>query len=130
MRACLLLATLTLLAACDTSAPPGTLPAVYRVEMVGETFRISAETEAQAAAADAALASGRVGVILGTLVRGDGGVNTGYSWHLDPATIEYPDASIELCDARPSFVEEDLDYWVDTVGRFCPWSARVVGRED
>ena len=38
--------------------------------------------------------------------------------------------TMELCDGLPSHVEEDIDYWVDTVGRFCPWSAKIVKIED
>lgn len=80
---------------------------------------------ATASALDARRWSGTVGVVAGRIVRGDGGFNTPWSWHLDPLSIEVPDASIELCDGRPSMVQSDLDYWVDTVHTFCPWSARV-----
>ena len=33
--------------------------------------------------------------------------------------------SMEVCDGLPSDVEKDLDYWVDTVKRFCPWNSFV-----
>jgi len=36
------------------------------------------------------------------------------------------EVSIELCDGTPSFVEENLDYWLDTVHTYCPWSSKVV----
>ncbi len=39
-------------------------------------------------------------------------------------------SKIELCDGTPSQVEANLDYWVDTVQRFCPWSAKIVRIED
>ena len=39
-----------------------------------------------------------------------------------------PDFAVEVCDGRPSMVEADLSYWLDTVGRFCPWGATVVER--
>ena len=29
-------------------------------------------------------------------------------------------------DGNPELVEADLDYWINTVGRFCPWSSIVV----
>jgi hypothetical protein len=32
----------------------------------------------------------------------------------------------EVCDARPSYVEENVGEFVDNVGRYCPWSARLV----
>lgn len=104
---------------------------VYEVEVAGEeTFRIALTTDEQIATADSVMQSDRVGAILGDLRRGDGGFNTGYSWHLDPESVEFPDMAIELCDGLPSFVESDLDYWVDTVRTYCPWSARVLRRVD
>ena len=60
------------------------------------------------------------------LYAGDGGFNSPWSWHLDPATIEVPDLAIEVCDGRPSMVEADLPYWLSSVKAFCPWGARVV----
>lgn len=36
------------------------------------------------------------------------------------------EAAIEVCDGTPSFVEDEVDYFVDTVGRYCPWSARLI----
>ena len=122
-----------LLAACDTATDGP--EAVYEVEADTadgpERFRLGVATPAQAALADAALASGRVGVIHGTLVRGDGGFNERYACHLDPKTVTFPDLAIEVCGGRPrSDVEADVDYWVDTVGAYCPWGAEVVGRVD
>ena len=38
--------------------------------------------------------------------------------------------TIEVCDGRPSFVEENVDEFVDNVGRYCPWSAALVQVED
>jgi hypothetical protein len=38
--------------------------------------------------------------------------------------------AIELCDARPSYVEENVDEFVGTVGRYCPWHARLVELRD
>ena len=37
-----------------------------------------------------------------------------------------PEVSIELCDGRPSFVENNLAYWILNVKLFCPWSTRVI----
>jgi hypothetical protein len=49
-------------------------------------------------------------------------VNTGYTWHIDPADIEWADSTIEVCDGLPSDVEEGAI----TSDRFCPWSAEVI----
>ena len=34
--------------------------------------------------------------------------------------------SIEVCDAWPGYVEENLETWMNEVGLFCPWASRVV----
>jgi len=39
---------------------------------------------------------------------------------------EWADATIELCDGTPSHIESDKKYWLETVGYYCPWLARVV----
>ncbi len=65
--------------------------------------------------------------VTGKLVRGDGGFNQPWSWHLDPSSVRMAEISIELCDGRPSMVEGDLDYWLGTVKMYCPWSGKVVG---
>jgi hypothetical protein len=61
---------------------------------------------------------------------GPGMHNVPWSWHLDPEQTEMAEISIELCDGTPEFVEEDLQYWLDQVGRYCPWSARLVNITD
>lgn len=67
---------------------------------------------------------------VGELRRGDGGFNTcgqyHWQWHIDPASVQFVEMAIELCDGRPSFIQERLDYWIDTVRTYCPWSARLV----
>src|SRR5512138_2011320 len=34
----------------------------------------------------------------GRVVRGESDVNVGYSWHIDPASIEFVDVATEVCD--------------------------------
>ncbi len=61
----------------------------------------------------------------GDVVRGDLSVGIGWSWHIDPSTFEFADATTEVCDGKSSYVKNDTitgDY-------FCPWSAEVVGVE-
>ncbi|MFC8015519.1 BP74-related protein [Streptomyces cinereoruber] len=57
----------------------------------------------------------------GLIVRGKSDVNTGYTWHLDPASFQFADNSLEICDGRASFVESGLH----TYPFFCPWSASI-----
>ena len=121
------LALVLAIAACgsdvDAMRPLPTQEFVIEVE--GERFRLRTSNPATATALDERARSGVLGVVAGRLVRGDGGFNTPWSWHLDPLSIDVPDAAIELCDGRPSMVQGDLDYWVDTVRSYCPWAARV-----
>jgi hypothetical protein len=58
----------------------------------------------------------------GQVVRGEPDVNVGYSWHIDPASVEFTDTATEVCDGRPSDVERSAI----TSDRYCPWSAQVV----
>ncbi len=125
----LLIAGLLLISACDNEDEDD-FPAVYEVEVAGqERFRIALETPAQIAAAEQRLAGGEEGVVYGVPVRGDGGFNAPYHWHLKPETVDFPDVTIEACSGRPrSDVEADLDYWIDTLGAYCPWGSRIVRR--
>lgn len=52
--------------------------------------------------------------------------NTGWSWHLDPWDIQMAEVAIELCDGLPSHIEANLDYWLNTVGSYCPWNAELL----
>ncbi|MFU8771007.1 MAG: hypothetical protein ACNA8H_01170 [Anaerolineales bacterium] len=56
--------------------------------------------------------------------------NEPWSWHLDPQDIEMAEMTIELCDGALWFIEEEIDYFVETVQRFCPWEAGLVSLED
>jgi RTX calcium-binding nonapeptide repeat (4 copies) len=76
------------------------------------------------------LAGGRsaANIPVGSLRRGPGraGHNAPFSWHLDPRDTAQAEMTIELCDARPSYVEDHRDEFVDVVGAYCPWGARLV----
>lgn len=57
---------------------------------------------------------------------GRGAHNAPYSWHMDPTDIEIVDATIELCDGNPKYVDENVSEYVDRIGRYCPWGAKLV----
>jgi hypothetical protein len=63
--------------------------------------------------------------ITGKIERVSPGQNLGWSWQHEESRWALSDASIELCDARPSYVEAHLDEWLRDVGLFCPWSCYV-----
>ncbi len=66
----------------------------------------------------------------GRLVRRAVPYNSPWSWHIDPQEVGMAEVTVELCDGTPSQIEANLDYWVETVRYFCPWSARIVKIED
>ncbi|MEO6443832.1 MAG: hypothetical protein ABIZ91_04165 [Gemmatimonadaceae bacterium] len=116
-------------AACGgdpTPAAPNISATVFTVQVVNETFKVQTSNPTATAAMRTRLASGRLGVIIGTLRAGDGAINAPYSWHLDPSTVTPADVATEVCDGRPSDVQKNLPYWMNTVQRFCPWGAKVI----
>jgi hypothetical protein len=122
----------TVLAVCSSPTSPkleGGVLATF--DVMGERYSIfitNFKTIEQVLAlsngqSDARIPSGR-------LIKGREAHNATWSWHIDPEDIQMVEITMELCDGRPSDVEKDIDYWVDTVGRFCPWSAVLVALKD
>jgi len=93
-----------------------------------ETYRVLLTDPADIAIARQLLSGEEAPTIPnGRILRdGDGGVNTGWSWHIDPASFEWAEVTTEVCDGLPSFVEDGTL----TGPWFCPWSAVVVEIED
>jgi hypothetical protein len=128
-----LAATLAGIAACGGSSAtePAARDAVFRVRSSaasGETFHILLRDPRLIAEAASLVGRGNRKIVSGELRRGNGGFNQPWSWHLAPETVQFADVTIELCDGRPSDVEGDLAYWVDVVGRYCPWGSEIVAR--
>jgi hypothetical protein len=67
---------------------------------------------------------------VGRVVRGAVSYNKPWSWHIDPEEVSMAEMTAEISDGLPSYVEENLDYWVDTVKYFSPWSAMLVDIKD
>jgi hypothetical protein len=71
---------------------------------------------------------------VGPIAPGDGGHNFQqaeppdfeWNWHCLPEDWTLTEAAEPECDSNAVLVEQAIDYWVDTVGRFCPSGARVV----
>ncbi len=68
--------------------------------------------------------------ISGTIVKAPAAYNSGWSFHLDPGSVDFFSVAAEVCDASTVMVEQDLE----KVGgaflpgaRWCPWSSRLVG---
>jgi len=60
---------------------------------------------------------------------GEAGHNLPWSWHLDPEDTQMVEIAAEVCDGRPSFVENDLATYL-LFGFYCPWSATLVTLDD
>jgi len=96
---------------------------VATFQVVGEQYKIELATPELVAHAEALLAGEDVASIpLGRVVRDDPGVNAPWSWHIDPATLEFADMTIEVCDGLPSYVEDGTVTSPD----YCPWSAKII----
>jgi len=130
-------ALVAVLGACSPGASPSPSPSpspsagagavVVTIRVGDETYRILLTDPADIAVArDLAAGKEAPRIPNGKVVRGnDGGVNTGYHWHIDPQDFEWADFTVEVCDGLPSHVEKGTI----TSDRFCPWSAEVVGLE-
>jgi hypothetical protein len=68
----------------------------------------------------------------GLVVRdGDGDVNAGYSWHIDPADVDWADGTTEVCDGLPSDVEKGIissDRYCPGVRRWSRWTELKIAR--
>ncbi len=107
------------------SSDPGSGEVIVTFRTAGdEEFRILLTDAPDIRMAERLLAGDEEGLFPnGLVVRGgDGGVNLGYSWHIDPESVEFAQFSTEACDGRPSYVEDGSH----TIERFCPWTAVVV----
>lgn len=67
--------------------------------------------------------------VIGTVVKESRDYNRPWSFHLDPASIDFFETAVEVCDASASMVEEHLDevggaFLPD--GRWCPWGSKLV----
>ncbi|MFW6075239.1 MAG: GerMN domain-containing protein [Chloroflexota bacterium] len=56
--------------------------------------------------------------------------NSPWTWHLDPEETEMAEATIEVCDGAPSYVEENRDEFIEDVGQYCPWNAELLHLTD
>jgi hypothetical protein len=113
------------LALAGCASQPSDVPSVVTFEVADqETYSIELTTAEQVAHVKELMNGSEDGRIPnGKIVRsGDGGVNSPWSWHIDPKTLEFVDVTTEVCDGLPSYVEDKTltSQW------YCPWNAEVV----
>lgn len=129
------LAFITALAGCEgSSTEPGELAGgvLATFQVSGEEFRVwVTDPETIQQILDLRDGTSTASIPNGALHEGPGRAdhNAPWAWHLDPEDIEMADATIEVCDGRPSLVDEMLEDYLD-VGRFCPWGAELLDVED
>ncbi len=111
------------LTGCAASGGGDAVPSVATFDVEGETYKIELITPELVAHANDLLAGKEVaGIPVGTIVRGDASVNAPWTWHIDPATLEFADFTTEVCDGLPEYVEDGTL----TSDIYCPWSAKIV----
>jgi hypothetical protein len=130
IRGSLGVAILLATAAASCGAPGSVTPAddrpvVVTFEVVDERFRALLTDPADIDGARRLLVGDDVPSIPNGHVLRETGVNTGYSWSMDPNDIEFADVTVEVCDGLPS----DVEAGTISGGRYCPWSATVVAIE-
>jgi hypothetical protein len=60
------------------------------------------------------------------------GTDCDASWgfHLDAVDASFADFTTEVCDALPSYLNQNKAEWLQKNLRWCPWGARVVSVDD
>lgn len=130
IRMAVLCAAACVVAGCEANPnQPAQPEAVFEVSACsGQTFKMKLTDPQLIQQARNLIGQSEQPIVNGRLARGDGGFNQPYDWHLVPESVEFADLTVEVCDGCPQMVQDDLDYWIETVGRFCPWTSRVVRR--
>jgi hypothetical protein len=112
--------------------PPGQVTFHFKMhsDVSGvEDFRAATDDPAVISAARAELLlpeNERHVFIICPIDRGNDGNNLEWNWHLVSGQWMLTEFAIELCDGNAVLVSQDVDYWVDTVGQFCPWGSYVA----
>jgi hypothetical protein len=111
-------------AGCSNPAEPAPGTVEFVVSVDGERFVLRLTDAATIQLAEENRRGRNNKFPLGPLRQGNGGFNSPWSWHLDPAGTRLVDTAIEVCDGRPSYVEAHRSDFPT----YCPWGARVVER--
>ena len=108
----------------QSEGPPSRAVATFQV--VDQTYKIELATPELVEHAQKLLDGEDVSAIpVGTVVRDDASVNEPWTWHIDPATLEFADFTTEVCDGLPAYVEDGTV----TSDVYCPWSAKITAIE-
>lgn len=67
--------------------------------------------------------------VMGRIIKRRASFNPAWDFHIDPATTQFFEIAIEVCDATTSYVNDYLD---EACGAFlpgcywCPWTSRLL----
>ena len=69
-------------------------------------------------------------IVTGQLISGSGGYNKNasyeFKWRFKEDDWQFTEVSAEIFDGRPySDVDTNIDYWLNIVKRFAPWSSYI-----
>ena len=121
-----LLVALGVVVALGSIIPASTGPTVVTFEVAGyadETYKIELATPELIEHVKQIMAGEEVALIPnGLVVRDDPSVNAPWSWHIDPASLNFADVTTEVCDGLPSYVEDGTV----TSPYYCPWVTKVI----
>jgi hypothetical protein len=48
------------------------------------------------------------------------------TFQVDPEDMHFADMAMEICDGRASYIDENLDEWLQQVDRRCPWDGQIA----
>lgn len=113
-------AAIALVGCSDSTEPDEVAQFTFREELTSDAVSLRITSPHGLSLANQLLQSGEARWVTGRPVRGNGGFNTGYSWHLDPGSIGFAEVTIEACQTAASAVADDLDYWIG-FGQVCIW---------
>ena len=105
-----------------STSPSATAPVVVTFEVDDERFKMLLTDPTDIDTARHLLAGDDVPNIPSGKIIHETGVNTGYSWSMDPNDLEFVAVTDEACDGVPS----DVETGQLTGDRFCPTAAVVV----
>ena len=102
--------------------PPG--GTFFTVRVVNDTFVMFVTDPATIQLATENLQGKNNRFPSGRIQIGNGGFNGIWGWHYVPDSIRMVEASVEVCDGTPSYVNTHLNDFL-AVG-YCPWAAKVI----
>ena len=121
-----IVATLVVSGCAQGEPPTAAVPSVATFQVIEQQFKVELITPELVANAEALLRGEEAPSIpVGLIVRDDPSVTEPWSWHIDPATVEFADMTIEVCDGLPEYVED----FTLTSNTYCPWSATIIALE-